>query len=250
VHLRFFDIFFMTMLKRFLIIKTGSTLPELYNNKGDFEDWIKTGLGEICLVQVVNVEKGAVLPPIAQVSGAVVTGSHCMVTEHLPWSETTAGWLAQAVHEGIPVLGICYGHQLLAYALGSDVGDNPRGSEYGTTAIHLLPTAENDPLLGGPTNEFMAQVCHKQTVLRLPPGAILLAKSNKDECQAFVLGKAWGVQFHPEFDAETMRFYIQTYREALQDEGQDAEALISDVRETPIGATVLGKFARLCVSHG
>jgi GMP synthase (glutamine-hydrolysing) len=233
------------MTKPLLIIKTGSTLPELYAIKGDFEDWIIAGFGNNYPVQVMDVEKGADLPPAGQFSGVVITGSHCMVTDHLPWSETLAVWLERAVRAGMPVLGICYGHQLLAYALGGEVGDNPRGSEYGTTTIHLLPPAINDPLLEDTTGQFIAQVCHKQTVLRLPPGAVLLAKSDKDDCQVFVLDNAWGLQFHPEFDAEVMRAYIQHNGQALLDESQDVEALLSNVRETPVSAAVLGKFARM-----
>ncbi len=233
------------MTKPLLIVKTGSTSPELCAQKGDFEDWIEAGLGDNSPVEVRDVEKGAVLPPASQVAGAVITGSHAMVTDHLPWSEAVAGWLARAVREGMPVLGICYGHQLLAYALGGEVGDNPRGIECGTTVIRLLPSAANDPLLGGRADKFMAQVSHRQTVLRLPPGAVLLAKSDKDECQSFVLGKAWGVQFHPEFDAEAMRYYVQYNRQNLFDEGQDVEALLSNVCETPIAAALLGKFTRL-----
>ncbi len=234
------------MSKPLLIIKTGSTLAELYAIKGDFEDWFMAGLGDSRPVQVINVTQGATLPEANRFAGAVITGSHCMVTEHLPWSEAAARWLAQAVGDGMPVLGICYGHQLLAYALGGAVGDNPRGSEYGTTTVELLPSVKNDPLFSHLKGDFLAQVCHKQTVLHLPSEAVLLATSRQDGCQAFVFGDhAWGVQFHPEFDAESMRFYIRRYRQALVDEGQDADELLAQVRETPVSAALLGKFARL-----
>lgn len=233
------------MSKPILIIKTGSTLPELCAQKGDFEDWVSVGLGDNHPVQVIDVTQGALLPEAGLFAAVVITGSHSMVTDHLPWNEAAAGWLAQAVCQGMPVLGICFGHQLLAYALGGEVGDNPRGSEYGVTTVRLHPSARQDPLFSQMPNEFPVQVCHKQTVMKLPPGAVLLAHSSKDDCQAFVLGNAWGVQFHPEFDADVMRFYIRHFHQALLDEGQDADALFSGVCETPVSAALLGKFASL-----
>lgn len=231
--------------KPIMIIKTGSTIPELCAQKGDFEDWIASGLGNNLPIQVIDVKNGATLPDADLFSAVVITGSHHMVTECLPWSEAAAGWLAQAVRQGMFVLGICYGHQLLAHALGGEVDDNPGGSEYGCTMIHLHPAACQDPLFSQMPNEFLAQVCHKQSVLKAPPGAIVLAYSSKDNCQAFVMDNAWGVQFHPEFDAEVMRLYLRQFRQVLIDEGQEPEALLEGVGETPISTSLLGKFAHL-----
>lgn len=58
-----------------------------------------------------------------------------MVTDHGPWSEYTAMWLRETVEQHTPVLGTCYGHQMLAYALGGEVGNNPHGYETGTVNV-------------------------------------------------------------------------------------------------------------------
>jgi GMP synthase (glutamine-hydrolysing) len=111
------------MMLNILVIKTGSTLPSLLDRQGDFEDWVIAGLGvPRDQVQVANVQAGDVLPEPDDVAGVVITGSHSMVTDHEPWSERAAAWLRRAVVRQTPVLGICYGHQLLAYALGGEVG--------------------------------------------------------------------------------------------------------------------------------
>ncbi|WP_251265687.1 glutamine amidotransferase-related protein, partial [Enterobacter hormaechei] len=67
---------------------------------------------------VVDVEHGGALPDPHAFAGVLVTGSAAFVTDHAEWSERSAAWLRQTAHAGLPVFGICYGHQLLAHALG------------------------------------------------------------------------------------------------------------------------------------
>jgi GMP synthase (glutamine-hydrolysing) len=122
----------------------------------------------------------------------VITGSHAMVTGHREWSERTARWLRGAVERGIPTLGICYGHQLLAYALGGEVGDNPNGLEAGAVDVHLNGAVQDDALFAGFPSPITGYVGHHQSVLRLPPGARRLASSAMDANQIFVMGECLG----------------------------------------------------------
>ncbi len=113
-----------------LIVKTGTARTALADPDGDFEDWIARGLGR--RVQVCSVYEGDEPPTARATGGVVVTGSAAMVSDHEAWADRTAEWLRTAVDAGVPVLGICFGHQLLAHALGGKVGPNPRGREIGT----------------------------------------------------------------------------------------------------------------------
>src|SRR3546814_6422229 len=118
-----------------------------------------------------------------------------MVTERLDWSERSAQWLGDAARAGLPVMGICYGHQLLAHALGGEIGDNPAGRQMGTIELELQPAAAGDPLFAGLPQRFPAQATHLQSVLRAPEGATLLASSELDAFHEFRWGEAaWGVQ--------------------------------------------------------
>ena len=234
-------------MTRVLVVKTGSTLPGIRARRGDFESWIARGMGLAPdEVSVLDVTEGAKLPDPVEPTGIVVTGSSAMVSAREPWSERTGAWLADAVRAGTPVLGICYGHQLLAHGLGGRVGRNPRGREIGTVQLRLSPEARRDALLGGLPEAAHAHATHVESVLELPPGATRLAATDADPNQAFAAGpRAWGVQFHPEFDADVMRGYLESRRGVLRDEGLDADRLLALVRETPEAASLLRRFAAL-----
>ncbi len=233
------------------IIKTGDTLPALRATHGDFEDWIADGLAQASSanpmeVKTLDARTNTQLPAPEQIAGVVITGSPAMVTDREPWSERTAAWLADVVGAQVPVLGICYGHQLLAHALGGEVAHHPAGLEMGTVTVQRLVGAEGDALLGHLPASFDAQVVHEQSVRRLPPGAVPLAANAHEAHHAFRVGPcAWGVQFHPEFSDAVMRDYVACFAPSLQRSGVDADALRAQVRATPESVRLLARFASL-----
>jgi len=234
-------------MRPLLIVKSGRTLPELARRRGDYEDWISAGMGlGPERIRIAHVYENASLPRSDAVAGVVVTGSSAMVSHREPWSERTAAWLAGAALAGTPVLGICYGHQLLAHGLGGRVGPNPRGREIGTVEVTLSGAARGDPLFQELPGRVRVQATHVEAVLELPVGARLLASSAGDPHQAFAVGdRAWGVQFHPEFDADVVRAYLAARRELLLAEGLDPAALRRAASDSPHGAVLLRRFAGL-----
>jgi GMP synthase (glutamine-hydrolysing) len=234
-------------LRPLLIVKSGRTLPELARRRGDYEDWIAAGMGlGAARLRIAHAYENAPLPEPDTFAGVVVTGSSAMVSHREPWSERTAAWLAGAVLTGTPVLGICYGHQLLAHGLGGRVGPNPRGREIGTIEVALSGAARGDPLFEQLPERLRVQATHVEAVLELPVGARLLGSSHADPHQAFAVGeRAWGVQFHPEFDADVVRGYLTARRELLLAEGLDPEALWRAASDSSHGTVLLRRFAQL-----
>jgi GMP synthase (glutamine-hydrolysing) len=230
-----------------LVIKTGDAIPSISAKRRDFETWIAAGAGlSLADVNVVRVFRGESLPEAESVPGVIVTGSSAMVTDRELWSENTARWLARAVGLGKPVLGICYGHQLLAHALGGEVRHNPRGREIGTVDVRLSSNAKTDPLFGRFSELLHLPVSHMQSVVRLPPRASVLGTTALDPHQIVRYGStAWGVQFHPEFDANIVRAYIDAMREDMTLEGLDPEAIWHSATDTADGTFILRRFAEI-----
>lgn len=233
---------------RLVILKTGNTLPAILESFGDFDRWFLNGLSPMLERQVVEVTRQPVPGDPDHWDGIVVTGSPAMVSDREPWSEATSAWLAKAVDQGVPVLGVCYGHQLLAHALGGKVGFHPNGRESGTHQVHLHDTASADPLFAGMPATFKAQLTHRQSVLELPAAAVLLASNDFEPHQAFRVGPcAWGVQFHPEFTADVMRAYLSAQTPDMLTEGHSPDSLISQVEDAPYATSLLQRFCDLVV---
>src|SRR5690606_20687414 len=126
-----------------------------------------------------------------------------------------------------------------------DAGDYPYGRKMGTVAVVLLPAAVDDPLFAGLPGRFLAQATHQQSVLRVPEGATVLARSDHDECHAFRRGEAaWGVQFHPESGTVHMRGYVRARADALARDGFDPERIAAEVAAAPHARNVLRRFVR------
>jgi len=154
---------------------------------------------------IVRPHLGETLPAFDQISGAILSGSWAMVTDHAEWSERSAVWIRAAMDNGLPLLGVCYGHQLMAYALGGEVADNPNGWERGLLPINCMPEAQRDPLLKKLPQDFSVWLSHRQSVISAPQQAQVLAASARDGCQIVRYSpQALSVQFHPEFSRHIM----------------------------------------------
>ena len=135
------------------------------------------------------------LPETFAFDAAVVTGSRASVYWDEPWIDALVEWVDEATDRELPLLGVCFGHQVLAEALGGTVEDMGE-YEIGYREV------EGDGLLFDDT--VTAFTTHSDTVTELPPGAERTAE-NDYGIHGFRAGNAFGVQFHPEYDMATAR---------------------------------------------
>jgi len=137
--------------------------------------------------------------------GVVISGSQTSVYDDHDWIHEATEWVRRAFRADVPMLGICWGHQFLAQALGGRVVDM---GEYELGYREISRIGE-DPLLAGLPETFPSFETHSDRVAELPPGASTLARNGMG-LQAFRVGTAWGVQFHPEYDRQTAEWVIES----------------------------------------
>jgi GMP synthase (glutamine-hydrolysing) len=230
--------------KPLLILVTGDPVPPTQQRAGGFASLVRARLAGAWDAGFVEVDARteASLPRASLFAGVIVTGSASSVTERAPWILRAEEYLAAAVVAEHPVLGICFGHQLLGQALGGLVERNPRGREMGTVALDIVA---DDPLLDRSIEPALAHATHVDSVTRLPNQARILATSALEPHAAVRFGeRAWGVQFHPEFDELVMNEYVSTRREILAQEGRDPEAMLAGIRAATAGSLVLRRFVQ------
>lgn len=233
-------------MKPVLIVRTGRAPDVISAVHGDFPRWFQLGLRlRDSAIRVVDVEQGDRLPDPTDCAGAIITGSASMVTERLAWSERTAGWIRDAMDVELPLLGVCYGHQLMSHALGGRVDYLPGGREMGTVRLDTRAGANDDALGAMLPATFHAHATHEQSVLELPRGASSLASSERDPNHLVRYGRhAISTQFHPEFSAEVMRAYIRRKHDTLRDEGHAPDELLAAVVPTRDATMLLRGFVR------
>ncbi len=221
-------------MKRVLLLKPGVTSSKAV--LGDYEQWFGEATAGLATMHPVELHAGERVPSVKGFDALIMTGSPASVTQPTRWMEEAADVLVSAP---VPVLGVCFGHQLLAWKLGATVRRNPRGLELGTVTVSLTSAGLDDPLLHGLPAEPEVQATHFDEVSALPSGATLLATNDACPVQAFRHGARWGVQFHPEMNAASIRFAIKN--EKSLDEVKRGE-LDRNAKDTPWGVRLLRNF--------
>jgi GMP synthase (glutamine-hydrolysing) len=240
-------------MKNVLLLKAGDAAHSVKLSVGDYEHWFVESLSPGgCQFDILHVHRGARLPDSAAGYDAVMmTGSPASVTQFEPWMERAADFMLGAAAGGVPVLGVCFGHQLLAHAHGARVVRNTHGREIGTVEVSLSEAGREDPLFHGLPERFCVQATHEDIVEQPPEDATVLAGNANTCVQALAFGPLIrGVQFHPEVHPAAMRALILARSEKLEDEatrrghapGERVPRLLAGIAPSPAGQRILRNF--------
>ncbi|HEY7294822.1 MAG TPA: type 1 glutamine amidotransferase [Dehalococcoidia bacterium] len=218
---------------RILVLETMP--PSDWLGRGEHATgWLRRLL-PICDLHPVPAYDGhSPLPRTAGFAAAIVPGSVSAVYERAPWMLRLQAYLRELHAAAFPVLGICFGHQILASALGGTVVRNPLGREFGFCEVRLTAAGRaHATLFAGLPPVFRGVQGHYDVVSALPPGATLLAESPYG-VQSFAHGSVVGVQFHPEITGEVLAAIAEHDAAELAATGVDLPALIADLRRTDL----------------
>ena len=154
-------------------------------------------------------------------SSAMIIGGSGSYSVHdarsTPWVSPLREVLELALKSALPSLGICFGHQLLGFHLGSKVETDPSSAEIGTIPIELTDAGIVDPLLKDFAPSFLAHTGHSDSVIGVPEGVTVLGRSSVLATQIFKVDGApfYSTQFHPDISGEEARFRYAAYQRGL-----------------------------------
>ncbi len=201
---------------KFAVLKAGTAHRLARERVGDFDRMFTALLarpGQVWEVQ--DVQHGHFPEDLSLYRGFVITGSRASVNDAEPWIGRLLETIRSIHTRGIPLLGMCFGHQAVAKALGGAVEPNPLGWDVGVRALTLTAQGQALPLLGQAPQPLRICKLHMDAVTRLPPGAAHLARSDIAEHEMFSFGETTlCLQGHAEFDADVVGEAIDKLRGA------------------------------------
>lgn len=197
------------------ILQVGETPESLRDQFDRFDNFFERMLeatGHGFTFEAVPILAGAPFPDPAAIEGAIVTGSAAGVYDHPDWIDPLRAFIRNAYASKTPMLGVCFGHQIMADALGGDVRKSEKGWGIGR---HVYGVAPKHAALSGLGSQIAIAASHQDQVITPPDGAEVFLSSDftPNAGLVYASGAAISVQPHPEFDVAFSRAMVELRRD-------------------------------------
>jgi GMP synthase-like glutamine amidotransferase len=206
------------------LLETGEPPGDLLEKYGSYSAMFEALLGPEHAYRVYDVQKGELPADPAENDAYVITGSAAGVYDPLPWIEPLKAFLRQA-KGGTPMVGVCFGHQIMAEAFGGKVVKSDKGWGVGLQAYDVTDHAA----WMDEASRVAVPGSHQDQVVALPPGARVLAGSafTPYGILAYDDARAISMQFHPEFSPAYAKALIEARRGSRFTDDQADAAIAS-----------------------
>lgn len=199
---------------RILLIQARNTEDIRMQEQDCFREHCRVRADQIT---AVKVQSDPLDPDMLNHADVIMIGGagEYSATGSYPWMPAALDLIRRMADRGMPVFGSCWGHQVIARALGGRVIHDSDLAEIGCGPMMLTEAGKQDPVFGNFPERFLANMGHHDRVSELPPDAVELVVSETQGNQAFRMGDLpiYGTQFHSELDARRMRKRFYRYRE-------------------------------------
>jgi len=228
------------------LIQCGHVHPDLVPTLGDYPQLFADLLGpEGIELTTFDVDHDQFPDDLSGFDGWVISGSASSAYEDLPWIHRTEELLRKLVADQAPMVAVCFGHQLLAQALGGRVAKSSDGWGAGMHRYEFV----GDPLpwmSPAPEGGVRIIASHQDQVVELPEGAVVIARTGHCPIAAYTLGSSvFAIQPHPEFTAEVSRGLVERRRDRIGAEASDAAlASLGEPLDQELVAGWMARFLR------
>jgi len=214
------------------ILKTDSVRPEWVSTFGEYPDMFERLLKRVdpsLAFETWDIEQGEFPANIDRIDGFIITGSKSSVYDDKPWIPSLEALVRQYHAEHRKLLGICFGHQLIAQALGGVVDKSPKGWGVG---VHVYNLADPVLVSDGQGDVLRLLASHQDQVVKAPQDAQVIATNGHCDIAGLRIGdNVLTFQGHPEFIPEYSREIMHFRRPMIGDERVNAGLATLDTLE-------------------